>query len=101
MKKPAPKEKLDFALAAIADPARRKILQLLKQRGCCSIGKQSGMCACDVEAGTKLSQPTISHHMRILGRAGLVQSQRVGKWMWYQRNDAALRKLITNLGSDL
>jgi len=54
------------ALNAVSDPARRRILQLLKQRGCCSIGKSTGLCACDVESRMKLSQPTISHHMRVL-----------------------------------
>ena len=81
------------ALKAVADPTRLKILRLLKQKGCCSIGKSEGMCACDIEDRIKLSQPTISHHMAILAKAGLVQAQKQGLWMWYQRNEKALKEL--------
>src|ERR1051326_8860728 len=82
---------LDKALSAINDPARRRILSLLKEKGCCSIGKQAGLCACDVEGRMKLSQPTISHHMRVLTEAGLVEAQKIGRWMWYRRNEPALK----------
>ena len=59
-------------LHAIADPTRRKILQALKARNACSLGKETGLCACDIEERIHLSQPTISHHMAILEKAGLV-----------------------------
>jgi ArsR family transcriptional regulator len=85
------------ALKAVADPTRLRILRLLKQRGACSIGKGEGMCACDIETQVKLSQPTISHHMRILTRAGLVQAERHGLWMWYRRNEKALKTLAQSL----
>jgi ArsR family transcriptional regulator, arsenate/arsenite/antimonite-responsive transcriptional repressor len=84
-------------LKAVADPTRLKILRLLKQRGRCSIGKGEGMCACDIEAQIRLSQPTISHHMRILTRAGLVQGEKQGLWMWYRRNEKALKTLAQSL----
>jgi|SRR5215831_3472087 len=84
-------------LKAIADPTRLKILRLLKQRGCCSIGKGEGMCACDIEEQIHLSQPTISHHMAVLTRAGLVQAEKQGLWMWYRRNEKALRALARSL----
>jgi ArsR family transcriptional regulator len=89
------------ALKAVSDPARRRILALLKKQGCCSIGKGSGMCACDVEQQVRLSQPTISHHMRILTAAGLVEQERVGQWRWYRRNDAAIRELLQELKEGL
>jgi ArsR family transcriptional regulator len=92
---------LDRALAAITDPARRKILALLKEKGCCSIGKTAGLCACDVEERMQLSQPTISHHMRVLAEAGLVEAEKVGRWMWYRRNEGGLKKLLTALKADL
>jgi DNA-binding transcriptional ArsR family regulator len=88
-------------LQAIADPARRKILQALKERGCCSIEKSTGMCACDIEARLKLSQPTISHHMRVLTKAGLVQATKVGPWMWYRRNEKAIQEFLGTLRDDL
>src|SRR5215510_8259523 len=88
-------------LHAIADPARRRILQVLKEKGCCSIEKSTGMCACDIEARLKLSQPTISHHMRILTKAGLVQATKIGPWMWYRRNEKAIQEFLGALRDDL
>jgi ArsR family transcriptional regulator len=84
---------LDRMLHAIADPTRRRILQTLKLRGECSLAeKPIGLCASDIEARIQLSQPTISHHMAILRKAGLVEAQKLGQWMWYRRNEAALRE---------
>jgi ArsR family transcriptional regulator len=80
-------------LRAIADPVRRRILRLLGEKGCCSIGKDVGMCACDIEERIGLSQPTISHHMSVLKDAGLVEAEKVGQWMWYRRNEQGLREL--------
>ena len=80
-------------LRAVADPTRRRILRALGQKGQCSIGESTGLCARDIEARIKLSQPTISHHMKILAEAGLVTSQRRGQWMWYRRDEAAVRDM--------
>jgi DNA-binding transcriptional ArsR family regulator len=78
-------------LQAIADPTRRRILRVLKERGGCSIGKEVGLCASDIERRIHLSQPTISHHMAVLKKAGLVEAQKLGQWMWYRRDEAAIR----------
>jgi ArsR family transcriptional regulator len=94
-------ELLSVLLHAVSDPARRRILKLLKQKGCCSIGKPSGMCACDIEARVDLSQPTISHHMAILRKAGLVEAEKVGPWMWYRRDEKALKELADALAEGL
>ena len=88
-------------LRAIADPVRRRILEMLKQPGCCSIGKNNGLCACDIEREFQLSQPTISHHLAVLRDAGLIDAQKVGQWMWYRRNENALRRLTRSLGAAL
>ncbi len=88
---------LDSFLHAIADPARRRILRALKEKGGCSIGKETGLCASDIEERVKLAQPTVSHHMRILQKAGLVQAKREGHWRWYQRNE----KLIAEMAKEL
>ncbi len=97
----SPEPSLDRTLHAVADPTRRQILQVLKTRGACAIGKDVGMCASDIERRIPLSQPTISHHMAILRKAGLVQAQKLGQWMWYRRNDAALRQLARLLRKNL
>ena len=92
---------LDRFLHAVADPTRRAILRLLKEKGCCSIGKTVGLCACDIEARVKRSQPTVSHHMAILTGAGLVTAEKYGTWMWYRRNEKALKQLVEALGTEV
>lgn len=94
-------QNFDRALHAIADPTRRHILQTLKERGGCSIGKDVGLCASDIEARIRLTQPTISHHMAILKKAGLVDAKKIGLWMWYRRNEPALRNLTKALRRSL
>lgn len=86
-------KQLVFALKAVADPTRLKILRLLKQKGACSLDKSVGLCACDIEAQVRLAQSTVSHHMAILTKAGLVHAEKLGLWMWYQRNEELLKKL--------
>ena len=93
--------KLDLVLHAIADPTRRRILQALKEHGGCSIGKDVGLCASDIEQRIHLSQPTISHHMAILTKAGLVDAKKIGLWRWYRRNDAVLREFTRSLKKQL
>jgi ArsR family transcriptional regulator len=84
-------------LQAIADPSRRRILETLKERGGCSLGRDAGLCASDIETRVRLSQPTVSHHMSILTKAELVVAKKVGQWMWYRRNEAALQDLTRTL----
>jgi ArsR family transcriptional regulator, arsenate/arsenite/antimonite-responsive transcriptional repressor len=91
-------DKLSVLLRAVADPNRREILRLLGKKGQCSIGRATGLCAADVETRIKLAQPTVSHHMRVLMDAGLVEAEKVGTWMWYHRNEAAIKKLHRILG---
>ena len=92
---------LDRALHAIADPTRRKILLELKKPA--SKGKASGDCLCggDIEERVRLSQPTISHHMAILIRSGLVEVKKQGQWRWYRRNEKAIRSVAKMLRGKL
>lgn len=92
-----PEHTLNRTLHAIADPTRRRILAVLKERGGCSIGKDVGLCASDIELRVKLSQPTISHHMAILRQAGLVEAHRIGQWQWYRRDENALKEFAKTL----
>jgi ArsR family transcriptional regulator, arsenate/arsenite/antimonite-responsive transcriptional repressor len=98
---PASDAKLDRTLHAVADPTRRRILQALKERNACSLGKSEGMCASDIEERMRLSQPTISHHMAILTQAGLVETVKQAQWRWYRRNEPALRELVKALRTGL
>jgi DNA-binding transcriptional ArsR family regulator len=92
---------LNSILHAIADPTRRRILQALKETGGCSIGKDVGLCASDIEQRIHLSQPTISHHMTVLTKAGLVEAKKIGLWRWYRRNESALREFARALRKSL
>jgi ArsR family transcriptional regulator len=92
---------LDRFLQAVADPTRRRILHALKEKGGCSIDKESGLCAADIEVRVQLAQPTISHHMRILEKAGLVESRREGHWRWYRRKEKSVAEMMRILKSQL
>lgn len=71
-------------LTAAANPTRLRMLTQLSLTG--------PVCACDFTSGAKLSQPTISHHLRILREAGWVSTERRGTWIWYSlRPEAAKR----------
>jgi DNA-binding transcriptional ArsR family regulator len=92
---------LDRFLQAIADPMRRRILRALKEKGGCSIGKETGLCAADIEQRVKLAQPTVSHHMRILEKADLVEVKREGHWRWYRRNEKLITEMTRGLKEQL
>ena|ERR1051326_7222309 len=99
-------DSLDRALHAIADPTRRRILQALRHTGTDVKTQRPGstsacLCAGDIEARVQLSQPTISHHMAILTRAGLVEATKKGQWRWYQRNEKAIRSVVKMLRGKL
>ena len=94
-------ELLDRMLRAVADPTRRRILEVLKEKGGCSLPYEVGLCASDIEMRIHLSQPTISHHMAVLKRAGLVEAKKEGLWVWYRRNETALRDLAKSLRETL
>ena len=97
---------LDRALHAIADPTRRRILVALKEGAIAA--KRAGvgsprpcLCAGDIEGLIQLSQPTISHHMAILTKAGLVEATKQGQWRWYRRNEKAIRLMVKMLRGKL
>jgi ArsR family transcriptional regulator len=86
---------------ALGDPTRLKILELLKTKGrsCCDLiaRDERGLCACDVEQAVGLSQAAVSHHMGLLRRAGLVNAEKRGRWVYYSRNEAAIAGLASLL----
>ncbi len=69
------------AAKAMGDENRLAALALLKRR--------REMCACELQAALGLTHGTVSHHMRILAEAGLVQLERRGKWVYYALDDSA------------
>ena len=79
-------------LQILAHPIRMQILDILGQ-------SRDAVCVCDLEAALPVKQPTVSHHLRLLREAGLIDCERQGLWAYYfvQRDAlAALRARITD-----
>jgi len=68
-------EELASALAALADPVRLRLLSL--------VAAHTEICSCELEAPLAKSQPTISHHTKVLADAGLIAGERRGRWTWW------------------
>ena len=77
-----------------ADPARLRLLSLLA-----ASATAGEVCACDFVEPLGKSQPTVSHHLKVLTEAGLVTGDKRGRWVWYslvpERLDALRRALAT------
>ena len=71
-------------LQAAADPTRLTILRQLSTDG--------ATCACDLTGCCGVSQPTISHHLKVLREAGWVSSERRGTWVWYSIRPEAVER---------
>jgi ArsR family transcriptional regulator len=86
------------AFKALGDSARIRILEFLwrPDAACCSL--EDKVCACDVEAMLGLSQPAVSHHMKVLVQAGLVTSGKDGRWVYYRVNRPRFREVAQWLG---
>ena len=80
-------EDLARLLKAVADPARLQLLSLIKS------SPNAEACVCDLTTVLELSQPTVSHHLRVLTEAGLVSRSSRGTWAWYSINDERLQEL--------
>ena len=74
---------LAAAFAALADPVRLRILSMLADAGEC--------CACDLVAPLGKSQPTVSHHTKVLAEAGLITGDKRGKWVWWSVDRTRVR----------
>ena len=88
----APEERTELAsrFKALADPTRVAIVNRLAQA--------EETCVCDLTATFELSQPTISHHLRVLREAGLVEASRRGTWAYYRLVPEAIESLRAALG---
>ncbi|MGI8753941.1 MAG: ArsR/SmtB family transcription factor [Acidimicrobiales bacterium] len=88
----AESEAVDLArtLAALADPVRLRLLSL--------VAAQDEICSCDLEVPLARSQPTISHHTKILAEAGLIIGQKRGRWTWWRIDPDRLATIRKALG---
>ena len=73
-----------LTLKALADPARLSILEFLWDPASDEFRTEDGICAGDIVDFLGVSQPTVSHHMKILEEAGLVETHKRGKRVYYE-----------------
>jgi ArsR family transcriptional regulator len=82
--------KLAGVLAALADPVRLRLLSIVASR--------QEVCSCELERPLAKSQPTVSHHTRVLAEAGLLVGERRGRWVWWRVDEAQLAAVRRALG---
>jgi ArsR family transcriptional regulator, arsenate/arsenite/antimonite-responsive transcriptional repressor len=78
---------LAIAFTALADPVRLRVLSIL------AASPGGEVCVCDFVDPLGKSQPTVSHHLKVLSEVGLVHGDRRGKWVWYSLDRARLAEL--------
>jgi ArsR family transcriptional regulator len=86
---PAEAEAAAPFMGALADPIRLRLLSIVASEG--------EVCSCHLEGPLGKSQPTISHHTRVLADAGLIVGERRGKWTWWRvvpERLAEMRRLL-------
>ena len=81
---------LSGVLGALADPVRLRLLSI--------VASHQEVCSCDLEAPLGKSQPTISHHTKVLAEAGLLVSEKRGRWVWWRVDESRLAEVRRALG---
>jgi ArsR family transcriptional regulator len=82
---------LSAAFKALSDPGRLRVLSLIASQ------PSGEVCACDLVEPIGKSQPTVSHHLKVLYEAGLVTKDKRGSWIWYRVVPERLDQLRTAL----
>ncbi len=77
-------------LSALADPVRLRLLSL--------VASQNEVCSCELERPLGKSQPTVSHHTKVLADAGLLTGAKRGRWMWWRIEPSRLAAVRKALG---
>jgi len=83
--------RLAHGFAALADPARLRLFSLIAAQ------PEGEVCACALVEPLGRSQPTVSHHLKVLYEAGLVGREKRGSWVWYWVEPERLKELRTAL----
>ncbi len=79
-------------LKAVADPVRLRLMSMV-------LSHEGGeACVCDLNEAFDLSQPTISHHLKVLHESGLLNREKRGVWVYYQARPEAMDALLTLFG---
>jgi len=85
-------ERMGAVAKALGDPIRMQLVDVLRKHA----GK---VCVCELVPLFELSQPTVSHHLKVLREAGIVGSERRGLWAYYYVDPEALKELSSWLSS--
>ena len=85
-------ERIAPLLKALADPVRLRLLSLVASHA----GQEA--CVCDLNDAFDLSQPTISHHLKVLHEVGLLDRDKRGVWVYYRVNGSALSDVAALIG---
>jgi ArsR family transcriptional regulator len=85
---------LAHQLKALADPVRLRLVSMIATAPDCTV------CACDLPEALGKSQPTVSHHLTQLVKAGILEREQRGKWAWFRLTDQ-LAEVRTALGEGL
>lgn len=88
-------EALATRFKALSDPNRLRILSII------SSGPEAGTCVCDLPGPLGLGQPTVSHHLKILVEAGLLNREKRGVWAYFSLVPGALDSLATTLSAPI
>lgn len=96
---------IDVIHKALANPVRRQILEWLKTPEKYFAHQAHplhlGVCAGLIDERAGLSQSTVSAHLAVLQRAGLIDAQREGQWVFFKRNDATIKAFLECLNDRL
>lgn len=87
-------EELTEALDLLGHPVRLSLLALMA-------GSDGPICVCDLEASVPVKQPTVSHHLKLLRAAGLVDSRKQGLWAYYHVRQDELDRLRRRIAAGL
>jgi ArsR family transcriptional regulator len=79
-------------LKALADPVRLRLMSMVASH------EGGEACVCDLNDAFELSQPTISHHLKILHEVGLLDREKRGVWVYYRARTEALQNLAALIG---
>jgi DNA-binding transcriptional ArsR family regulator len=96
---------IDAIHKALANPVRREILAWLREPQAHFADQElpldQGVCAGRIDARCGLSQSTVSAHLAVLQKAGLVSSKRVGQWVFFKRNEAVIEAFLAHVNAQL
>jgi ArsR family transcriptional regulator, arsenate/arsenite/antimonite-responsive transcriptional repressor len=90
---PGQAEQVAPLLKALAEPVRLRLMSLIASHP----GGEA--CVCNLTGEFDLSQPTISHHLKVLHEAGLIDREKRGVWVYYRARTEALASLATLIGA--